>query len=131
MPRSPSFQGAPIIEAVTLPTEAICGSQMADVLVVDGPFGWSGIYPLDLAETRCGDHCVRHCNLYFVKLNASPSLQQRAAAVVEKTHYRLAEGARVLVDAQLCTVCLNVGCPQNRNGVATVDQVAGKLVLPL
>ncbi len=131
MPRTPMLAGAPIAEAVTRPTDTVGDEGLCDVLVVDGPFGWSGIYPLTLPEFVRDGLAVRHCNLYFVKLTASPALKERAPTVVEKTHYRLADGDRLLRDADLCTVCLNQGCPMNRNPAATLAEPPGKLVLPL
>jgi len=123
--------GNPVATAETLATEKVADEGLRDVLVVDGPFGWSGAYPLTWPENVRDDFWVRHCNLYFVKLTASPALQERAPTVVEKTHYRLADGDVLLRDAQICTVCLNRGCPQNRNPSATVEDAPGKLVLPL
>ena len=131
MPRSPMLAGAPIAQAATRDTATVSDEGLRDVLVVDGPFGWSGIYPLTLPETTRDDLCIRHCNLYFVKLTASPALQERAPTVVARTHYRLAEGEHLLRDAELCTACLNRGCPMNRNSAATQEEAPGKLVLAL
>jgi hypothetical protein len=129
--REPRVGGAAIVAAETRATEKVPDDGLHDVLVVDGPFGLSGVYPLTLAETARDGLCVRHCNLYFVNLTASPALQERAPTVVEKTHYRLADGDRLLRDADLCTVCLNKGCPQNRNAGASAQDAPGKLILPL
>ncbi|MBM3273992.1 MAG: hypothetical protein FJZ00_02480 [Candidatus Sericytochromatia bacterium] len=131
MAREPKLGGAAIVASETRATEKIPEGDLHDVLVVDGPFGWSGVYPLTLAETARDGLCVRHCNLYFVKLTASPALQERAPTVVEKTHYRLADGDRLLRDAEVCTACLNKGCPQNRNARATAEDAPGKLILSL
>lgn len=131
MLRTPMLAGAAIGDATTCLTESVPDEGLRDVLVVDGPFGYSGVYPLTLPEFVRDSLVVRHCNLYFVKLTASPALQERAPAVVEKTHYRLADGDRLLRDAELCTACLNKGCPMNRNPAATVEEPPGKLVLPL
>ncbi len=129
--RAPTLAGASIHEAVTRQTETVADEGLQDVLVVDGPFGYSGVYPLTLPETTRDGLCVRHCNLYFVKLTASLALQERAPTVVEKTHYRLADGKVLLRDSELCTTCLNKGCPQNRNAAASIEDAPGKLILPL
>ncbi|MBM3268938.1 MAG: hypothetical protein FJZ01_14970 [Candidatus Sericytochromatia bacterium] len=129
--RVPMLADQRVAEALTRQTETVPDEGLQDVLVVDGPFGYSGVYPLTLPETRRDDLCVRHCNLYFVKLAASPAIRERAATVVEKTHYRLADGTRLLRDEALCTACLNKGCPQNRNSAATHEDLPGKLILAL
>lgn len=131
MLRTPMLAGAPLADAATRPTDSVADEGLRDVLVVDGPFGYSGVYPLTLPEWVRDSVAVRHCNLYFVKLTASAALRERAPTVVEKTHYRLADGERLLRDAELCTACLNKGCPMNRNAEATVEEPPGKLVLPL
>ncbi|MBI6545356.1 MAG: hypothetical protein HY692_01090 [Cyanobacteria bacterium NC_groundwater_1444_Ag_S-0.65um_54_12] len=131
MARTPMVAGALLRESMTFQTDILAQTPLQDVLVVHGPFGWSGVYPLDLPETAQNGWCVRHCGLYFVKLAASVQVRQRAAVVVEKTHYQLFAGDSLLKDAELCTVCLNKGCPCNSNPQARVELAYGKLVLPL
>lgn len=130
--RTPTLDDQAVTEAHTRPTESIADAQLHDVLVVDGPFGWSGVYPLDLAQTRQDGLCVRHCNLYYLRFAIPAQVREKAAVVVDRTHYRLADGDVQATDEDLCARCLNRACPPNRNPAASVDTLpAGKLVLAL
>ncbi len=132
MTRTPTVDDQPIDQSQTWKTESLTDARLHDVLVVDGPFGWSGVYPLDLDQTRQDGRCVRHCNLYYLHFAMPAHVRERAAVVVEKTHYRLADGEQLVVDDDLCTRCLNRACPPNRNPGADLQDIpAGKLVLAL
>ncbi|MBU6429987.1 MAG: hypothetical protein KGR26_13315, partial [Cyanobacteria bacterium REEB65] len=91
MARKPSIDGDPVHSAQTRPSESVAQAVLHDVLVVTGPFGWSGVYPLDLDETRQDGLCVRHCNLYYLHFAMPAHVREKAAVVVEKTHYALAD----------------------------------------
>lgn len=131
MARSPALAGTPVAEAFTRSTGDIPDEALQDLLVVDGPFGLSGVYPLTMTEDVQGGRFVRHCNLYFVKLAVPDSVREKAQVVVDRSHYRLADGIQVKHDGDLCTVCVNKGCPHTRNPQGDVELAPGKLVLPL
>lgn len=122
----------PMLRAETVGTDQAQPESLANVLVVNGAFGWSGLYPLT-EETAVRDgRAERHCNMYFVRLTASEVTRQKNPVVTEKTSYTLRYRGETYQNEDQCGVCANRNCPANRNPQAQAgDWPAGLLVLPL
>ena len=123
-------QGEPLAAPVTIPTGGVSADDLDNVLVVEGAFGTTGLYPL--AEHPQDGLAVRHCNMYFVRLSASETTRARNPVVTDKTSYMLRYRGETYLNEAQCGVCLNQACPANRNPGASVgDRPAGTLILSL
>lgn len=129
---SSSRQGEPLTIPVTVTTGDVSADELDNVLVVQGAFALTGLYPLAQAGYVEDDLAVRHCNMYFVRLSASEATREKNPVVTEKTSYTLRYRGVTYENEAQCTVCLNQACPANRNPRASVtDRPAGTLLLSL
>lgn len=122
----------PLLSAETVTTDKAQPEHMDNVLLVNGAFGWSGLYPLAEASAVREGRAERHCNMYFVRITASEVTRQRSPVVTDKTSYVLRYRGETYRNEEQCGVCVNRNCPANRNAQAIEgDWTAGVLVLPL
>jgi hypothetical protein len=115
----------------TTRTDALKLEELEPAWIVDGAFGLSGIYPLEDSRLRdASGRWVRSCNMWYVRLGVSEATRLKHPVVVEKTHYRLWRAETLLENEGICTACLNLACPANRNpGAVEGSWGAGTLVL--
>lgn len=124
--------GTPLQKAQTVPTSAVSGEEFDNVLLVQGAFGWSGLYPLDQPGSTHEARAERHCNMYFVRISASEVTREKNPVVTEKTSYTLKYRGETYVNESQCGVCINRNCPANCNAEAIEGEwPAGLLVLSL
>ncbi len=122
----------PLLRAETVPTDKAQPETLENVLVVNGAFGWSGLYPLAEAGNVREGRAERHCNMYFVRLTASEVTREKNPIVTDKTSYTLRYRGATYQNEDQCGVCVNRNCPANRNPQALEGEwPAGLLVLPL
>lgn len=125
-------QDHPLLRAETVATDQIQPETLENVLVVNGAFGWSGLYPLAEESAVREGRAERHCNMYFVRITASEVTREKNAVVTDKTGYTLRYRGGTFQNEEQCGVCVNRACPANRNPQALEgDWPAGLLVLPL
>lgn len=125
-------QDKPLLRAETAPTDQVQPEAVENALIVNGAFGWSGLYPLTEESAVRDGRAERHCNMYFVRLTASEVTRQKNPVVTDKTSYTLRYRGATYQNEEQCGVCVNRNCPANRNAHAQEgDWQAGVLVLPL
>ncbi|MGE5707200.1 MAG: hypothetical protein ACM3YO_02620 [Bacteroidota bacterium] len=113
------YRGRSIESPLTVRTQEL--GEGDNLFLVHGPFGISGVYPLSSEAP----HAQLHCSLYFLKMNET--VQKTYAS--ENTQFELWLHGDVLRDEDLCTVCLDKGCPANKNPGADVEERPGVLTL--
>lgn len=122
----------PLSRAETVATDKAQPETLDNVLVVNGAFGWSGLYPLSEEGSVHAGRAQRHCNMYFVRLTASEVTREKNPIVTDKTGYVLRYRGGTYQNEAQCGVCINRRCPANRNPQAEEGEwPAGLLVLPL
>lgn len=116
----------------TVSTAGLDPETLDNVLVVQGAFGLSGLYPLAQEGQVREGNAERHCNMYFVRISASEATREKNPVVTDKTSYVLRYRGQAYVNEAMCGACINRDCPANRNPQAVeAGRLPGLLVLPL
>jgi hypothetical protein len=124
--------GRPLNLPTTVSSAAIDPATLDNVLLVQGAFGLSGLYPLGQPEYVREGNAERHCNMYFVRISASEAAREKSPVVTDKTNYVLRYRGETYQNEAMCGACINRDCPANRNPQAVeAGRQPGLLVLPL
>lgn len=132
MTHNSTRDGLPLSLPTTVASASLDAETLDNVLLVQGAFGLTGLYPLSQPEYVREGNAERHCNMYFVRISASEATREKNPIVTEKTIYTLRYRGETFENEAMCGACINRDCPANRNPQAVeAARQPGLLVLPL